>query len=138
MADSISRTLFNVLGNKEVKQQMLQTLISITPNISRDDIDLGFKTRYFARYASQRDGSIYELNGSQYAGIEDNSLFQKTTVSWIIRGKLEDTILTLQDGTTILVKGVISKNKALVTIANNDLPGLVGYLQNYMEYWAGE
>lgn len=138
MANSIPSILFNALGDKQVKQQLLQTLTTTTPFIIEDDITRGFKTRYFAKYTSQRDGTIYELNGSQYAGIENNSLFQKTTINWIIKGPLQDTVLTLKDGTNILVKGVISKNKALVTIANNDVPGIVGYLQNYMEYWSGE
>ena len=117
---------------------MLQTLTTTTPFVSLSDIDRGFKTRYFARYATQRDGTIYELTGTQYASIENNSLFLKTTINWIIKGPLQDTVLTLKDGTDILVKGVISKNKALVTIANNEVPGIVHYLQNYMEYWSGE
>jgi hypothetical protein len=138
MSDSISPILFNVLGNTEVKQQMLETLTTTTPSVNLDDINRGFKTRYFARYATQRDGTIYELTGTQYASIENNSLFLKTTINWIIKGPLQDTVLTLKDGTDILVKGVISKNKALVTIANNEVPGIVHYLQNYMEYWSGE
>lgn len=138
MANSMSPVLFNALGNTYIKQQMLQSLSNIIPTITLDDIDTGYKTRYFAKYISQRDGTIYELNGAQYASIEDNSLFQKTTINWLIKGALQDTVLTLKDGTDILVKGVISKNKALVVVANDELPGLVRHLQNYMEFWSGE
>lgn len=138
MANNISPILFNALGNIQVKQQMLQTLTSTIPTISQIDIDAGFKTRYFAKYASQRDGTIYEINGSQYASVESNSLFLKTTINWVIKGKIQDTILTLGDGTTILVKGVISTNKGLVTIANDELPGIIRHLQNYLEFWSGE
>lgn len=138
MADSIAPILFNVLGNVETKQKFTETLINVTPIISKTDIEAGFKTRYFAKYTAQRDGDIYELDGSQYALIEDNALFQKTTINWIIRGPLQDTVLTLKDGTSILVKGVISKNKVLVAIANDNLPGIIRHLVNYMEYWSGE
>lgn len=138
MNNFISAPLFNTLGNTTVKQNMLQTLINVTPIIARTDVDAGFKTRYFAKYTAQRDGDIYELDGSQYALIEDNSLFQKTTINWIIKGPLQDTVLTLKDGTNILVKGVISKNKALVAIANDNLPGINRHLVNYIEYWSGE
>jgi hypothetical protein len=81
---------------------------------------------------------IYELDGGQYAAIEDNNLFRKTTIDWIIRGKLEDTILTLPSGDNILIKGVISQNKELLSLAEEKLPGITNHLRNYMEFWSGE
>jgi hypothetical protein len=138
MANQISIPVFNATGNKLVKQNMLATLTNISPTVTQEDITLGIKERYFARYKAQRDGTIYEIAGDAYASIENNSLFVKTRINWIIRGKIEDTLLTLQDGTTILVKGVISQNKALLSIANEQLPGIMEHLQNYIEFWSGE
>jgi hypothetical protein len=46
--------------------------------------------------------------------------------------------VTFFDGSSILVKGVISQNQALIDIANEKIPGIVYHLQNHMEYWVGE
>lgn len=138
MADQISILAYTSLGNTLLKQNLRDTLDYVSPTITPQDIVIGIKERYFARYKAQRDGTICELSGDKYAAIENNSLFIKTTINWIIRGKLEDTLLTLQDGTTILVKGVISQNKALAGIANEQLPGILHHLQNYIEFWSGE
>lgn len=138
MTTLFSPILFSNLGNTTVKRQMLQVVNNITPSITQEDIDRGTKLRYFARYKTQKDGIIYELNGGQYESIENNSLFSKTTINWIIRGKLEDTVLTLGDGTSILVKGVISQNQALLDIAVNDISNIKDHLQNHMEFWVGE
>ena len=138
MADQISLPVFNALGNTLIKQNMHATITNVSPTVTQEDINLGIKERYFARYKSQRDATICELTGDTYAAIENNSLFAKTTINWIIRGRLEDTLLTLQDGTTILIKGVISQNKALLGIASEELPGITEHLQNYIEFWSGE
>jgi len=130
--------LFESLGNTNVKQQLLATINNVIPTISNEDIERKIKTRYFAKYATQRNGMIYELGGGQYASIQSNNLFLKTTIDWIIRGKLEDTILTLPSDTNILIKGVISQNKTLVALAEEELPGITNHLKNYVEFYSGE
>lgn len=130
--------LFESLGNTNVKQQLLATINNVIPTISNEDIERKIKTRYFAKYATQRNGMIYELDGGQYASIQSNNLFLKTTIDWIIRGKLEDTILTLPSDTNILIKGVISQNKTLVALAEEELPGITNHLKNYVEFYSGE
>ncbi len=138
MAEDISLGVFNSIGNRYAKQQMLQTLKVTKPIVTNNDIEEGIKTRYFARYKSDRYGTIYELSEGDYFAIEQNSLFQKTKIDWIIRGRLQDIALTLGDGTSMLVKGVISQNQALLAIANEKIPGIIQHLQNHMEYWSGE
>lgn len=138
MNNGMSPRLFEMLGNVELKKQLLTSIINVRPVITEDDVINKIKTRYFARYMSQRDGTIYELDNRQYELIENNSLFRKTTIDWVIRGQIEDTILTLPNQTNILVKGVISQNKLLVTLAQKELPGIINHLKNYVEFWAGE
>lgn len=130
--------LFERLGNTNVKQQLLATVNNVVPTISAEDIERKIKTRYFAKYATQRNGTIYELDGGQYSRIQNNSLFLKTTIDWIIRGKLEDTVLTLPAGDNILIKGVISQNKILVALSEQELPGITNHLRNYVEFYSGE
>ena len=130
--------MFESLGNTNVKQQLLATINNVIPTISAEDIERRIKTRYFAKYATQRNGTIYELDGGQYSLIQNNNLFLKTTIDWIIRGKLEDTVLTLPAGDNILIKGVISQNKVLVALAEEELPGITNHLKNYVEFYSGE
>ena len=132
------RELFNNLGDQYVKAKMSQTLVSIVPSITKKDIQTGIKTRYFAKYTTQRNGTIYEIDGGQYAYISNNPLFTITTIDWIIRGRLEDRVLTLSGGTSILIKGVLSQNKELLSIAEAELSGITNHLRNYMEFWIGE
>lgn len=138
MANNMSLTVFGSLGNVDSKKKLLQTLKTTQPIITDSDKEVGVKTRYFARYQAHRNGSIYEINESDYSNIEDNGLFQKIKIDWIIRGRLQDMALTIGDGTTILIKGVISQNQALLAIASETMPGIMEHLQNHMEYWAGE
>jgi hypothetical protein len=138
MAREMSKPLFEFLGNTNVKQKLLVTIRNVIPSVSQEDIQRKIKTRYFAKYTTQRDGLIYELDGGQYSSIEKNPLFRKTSIDWIIRGKLEDTILTLSSGDNILIKGVISQNKALLALAEEELPGITNHLRNYVEFYSGE
>jgi len=130
--------LFERLGNTNVKQALLSTISNVIPTISQEDIRRRIKIRYFAKYTTQRNGLIYELDGGQYSRIENNSLFLKTTIDWIIVGKLEDTVLTLPSGDNILIKGVISQNKTLVALSEEELPGITNHLRNYVEFYSGE
>ena len=98
MADSIPPSLFNSLGDIRAKRRLSATIENVIPTISREDVERKIKTRYFAKYTAQRNGNIYEITGGQYSSIENNPLFRKTSIDWIIRGKLEDTILTLGNG----------------------------------------
>lgn len=138
MADNIPENLFRVLGNTNIKKQFLVMVRNVIPAITQEDIERKVKTRYFAKLTTQRNGTIYELDGGQYSLIQNNSLYRKTTIDWIIRGKLEDTILTLPSGDNILIKGVISQNKELLGIAEAELPGITNHVRNYMEFWSGE
>lgn len=135
---NIPVNLFETLGDTNTKKQLLATIRNVVPTINAEDIQRKVKTRYFAKYTTQRNGLIYELDGGQYSSIENNSLFRKTTIDWIIRGKLEDTVLTLPSGDNILIKGVVSQNKTLVALAEEELPGITNHLRNYVEFYSGE
>lgn len=134
----IPMNVFNSIGDTDTKSKLLEILKSTQPVISDSDKQIGVKTRYFARYQAHRNGNIYEISESDYNTIEQNGLFQKTKIDWIIRGRLEDIALTIGDGSTILIKGVISQNQTLLAIASETMPGIMQHLQNHMEYWAGE
>lgn len=130
--------VFDALGNTNAKKDLLVTIATVTPTITADDIQSRIKTRYFAKYTTQRNGLIYEIDGGTYSAIKNNPLFRKTTIDWIIRGKLEDTILTLPSGDNILIKGVVSQNKVLLSLAEEELPGITNHLRNYVELYSGE
>jgi hypothetical protein len=138
MLDNIPRSLFNALGDTQTKAKLAVTITNVTPTITNQDIQSKVKTRYFAKYTSHRNGTIYEITQSTYSTISNNSLFRKTSINWILRGKLEDTVLTLPNGENILIKGVISQNKTLVALAEEELPGIINHLRNYAEFYSGE
>lgn len=138
MADFISPNLFNALGDKQRKAKLLQSIRNVSPTVTPLDVRRELKTRYFAKYTSQKNGLIYEVDAAQYQLIRNNPLFYKTSIDWIIRGKLEDTILTFADGSNMLVKGVISQNKTSVAVSESELPGIVRHLTNYIELYVGE
>jgi len=138
MADFIPPSLFNSLGDIGSKRKLSAVITNVIPKLTQEDIEKKIKTRYFAKYTVQRNGNIFELDGGQYSSIQNNSLFRKTTIDWIIRGKLEDTILTLGSGDNILIKGVVSQNKTLVALAEEELPGITNHLKNYVEFYSGE
>lgn len=136
--NNIPNRLFSVLGDTNLKNKLTNSVVNIIPSITTDDFQNGILTRYFAKRTTQRDGTIFEIDNGQFVSIRNNNLFRKTTIDWIIRGKLEDTILTLPGGDNILIKGVISQNKALLGLAEEELPGITNHMQNYMELYSGE
>jgi len=138
MLNNIPRLLFDSLGDTYTKSKLSVTITNVRPTITQEDIQSKVKTRYFAKYASQRNGTIYEITGGVYSNILNNSLFRKTSIDWIIVGKLEDTLLTLPSGDNILIKGVINQNKTLVALAEEELPGIINHLRNYVEFYSGE
>jgi hypothetical protein len=138
MADTIPFDIYNKTGDVFAKRRMLFTLKTTKTIPTDDDKSVGIVTRYFAKYTAKRIGEIYEISEQDYTLIEDNALFRKTKIDWIIKGRLHDSVLTLVDGTSILIKGVISQNQELSAIANDEVPGLIQHLQDHMEYWIGE
>jgi len=138
MLNNIPRLLFDSLGDTYTKSKLSVTITNVRPTITQEDIQSKVKTRYFAKYASQRNGTIYEITGGIYYNLSNNSLFRKTSIDWIIVGKLEDTLLTLPGGENILIKGVINQNKTLVALAEEELPGIINHLRNYVEFYSGE
>lgn len=138
MAQNIPLNIYTILGDSTTKRKMAQLLRNTQPIVTNEEKENGVKTRYFARYKSNRNGSIYELSQLDYNQVENNPLFQKAEIDWIIKGRLQDTVLTFVDGSSIIVKGVISQNQALLAIANDKIPGIIQHLQNHMEYWVGE
>lgn len=138
MMKDIPNQLFSVLGNTGLKSKLTTGVVNIIPFVTADDFNRGILTRYFAKRTVQRRGTIYEIDSGQFTSIQNNNIFRKTSIDWIIRGKLEDTLLTLPSGDNILIKGVISQNKALLGIAEEELPGITNHLQNYMEFYSGE
>jgi hypothetical protein len=138
MLTNIPRPLFEILGDTNTKNKLSLTITNVSPSITDEDIRRKVKSRYFAKYTSQRYGTVFEITGGMYSNILNNPLFRKTKIDWIICGKLEDTILTLPSGDNILIKGVISQNKALLGLAEEELPGITNHLRNYMEFYSGE
>ena len=138
MLSNIPRPLFESLGDTNTKNKLSLTITNVAPSITDEDIRRRIKSRYFAKYTSQRYGTIFEITGCMYSNVLNNPLFRKTKIDWIICGKLEDTVLTLPTGDNILIKGVISQNKALLGLAEEELPGITNHLRNYMEFYSGE
>ena len=138
MLNNIPRPLFDALGDIYTKNRLSVAITNVRPTITQDDIRQKVKTRYFAKYTSQRNGTIYEITSGVYSNILNNSLFRKTSIDWIIVGKLEDSVLTLPSGENILIKGVINQNKTLVALAEEELPGIINHLRNYAEFYSGE
>jgi hypothetical protein len=138
MLNNIPSILFDTLGDTNTKNKFAVTITNVRPTITQQDIQSKVKTRYFAKYATQRNGTVYEITGGVYSNLLNNSLFLKTSIDWIIVGKLEDTVLTLPSGDNILIKGVLSQNKILVALAEEELPGIINHLRNYAEFYSGE
>jgi hypothetical protein len=138
MLNNIPSILFDTLGDTNTKRKFAVTITNVRPTITQQDIQSKVKTRYFAKYATQRNGTVYEITGGVYSNLLNNSLFLKTSIDWIIVGKLEDTVLTLPSGDNILIKGVLSQNKILVALAEEELPGIINHLRNYAEFYSGE
>lgn len=93
------------------------------PVPSTQDYDQGYVTRYFIRKANNVDAKIIEINNTQWGQIGsqiDPYLYMKTSLPWKLTGDIKD---------------VESTNFKITRKYNEELPGLIKYLQNYTELY---
>jgi hypothetical protein len=100
------------------------------PKITLDDIQAGYITRYFLQILSNK--IVLEIDKTQYDRFGKNSLYTVISLKWYINGKLEDT--TSPNG---LVKGVLSKNSAVLDYYKAIIPELTYIIRSNTQYVIG-
>lgn len=124
----------------DLSRQPIPDVSSFTPIISNADVVRGEIVRYFARPSGSTDvQDILEISPTTFQQLKGNSGYRITSIRWKISGKLDDIIsLTTTGDPYIFYKGVLSCNKDIVKLANDELPGLIDYIRNYKRFWQGE
>ena len=102
---------------------------NVTINIS--DIKKTWITRYFVQ--RQTDYVIIEIDLLQINDLNSNlidpNLYKSVKLNWFIAGPLHDS------GTTIVTRGVLTKNKLAVNAAEKIIPGIRNRLNNLSELY---
>ena len=87
-------------------------------SISKKDRDMGFVTRYFAKYLLDGEGTIFEISPTNYES--GGKLYKVVSISWVISG---DKIFTEL------------KNRYSILVAEEKLSGIRYHLANPLEFY---
>ena len=119
--------------NASTKQK---SLVSHFPNPIKNDYDLGYIDRYFAKQINNR-GYITEISPQQYTDIKngavgyDVSMIQAISIRWKLTGPLNAVRISQFD----VRAGIVDTNKRLVEAANPNFFGLVEFIGgNYAKF----
>jgi len=106
--------------------------INIKPSITKSDIQLGYITRYFVKFVS--DKQIYEVDNTQYNIFVKNPFYTTIQLKWYINGQIEDIITPTGE----VIKGTRQRNASSIDYYDMELPGLRFVLRNPLELYFGK
>lgn len=94
-------------------------IVPFIPNISDEDIDRGYITRFFIQKSNDRDAVIYEIRKKSISKFSNNSFYIITSLDWRIRGTEEE---------------VKKSNSISVQLASKEIPKISLYLPNLLQF----
>lgn len=100
------------------------------PNPTDVDYNKGFIIRYFIKRVNGDNTTIREVSMDNYKQLQSNPLYLTTSLTWILKGKLEGTYM----GGTIVLPGVLIYNDRAVKTAERVIPGLGMLLNNLAQF----
>lgn len=106
-------------------------VVDYNPQITQGDVSNGVISRFFARQANQPKGQITEISPSVYGQLTSNPFWQVIEMDWRISGPLNDVTGAM----TPTVPGAITANKMALQIANQEMPGMIYKVLNYVQYY---
>ncbi len=119
---------------KQLKPDLKTKYKSVNPfnvTISAVDVKKTWITRYFVQ--RQTDYAIIEINLDQIndlnSSLIDPNLYKSIKLNWFIAGPLQDS------GTNIITRGVLTKNKMAVNVAEKTIPSIRNRLSNLSEFY---
>jgi len=131
---SLLNKLFKSPNDKKKWANMVaKTPSTIVPVVTQSDVKDGHIYRYFARPINDVK-NIVEIDKTQYKSFKKNPLYITTEIRWKIIGKINTA--TSPDG--VKNEGVRDINIRTVSTKDLTFGGLVDYIIDYTEFWAGE
>ena len=124
-SDSISPTPLSAKGYSGEATNTSSTTHYI-PTPSDSDYTAGYIVRYFVKRVNGDVSTIRELTKEDYNAIQNDPLYTRSSITWLIKGKLEPTYM----GSLVVVPGVIEHNFRAIRAAEKVTPGLSFYLVN--------
>lgn len=136
LADKEAGRVYYFLRKPPKTLTMKPPMVDYYPEITEDDVDKGYVTRYFIRQSNHRTGEIIEIDSGTYRKFKTNPLYKTIELEWKITGKLDDVFGPMdKNSPTRLITGVLTANRLAVEEADKDMPGLKNKLLNYAQFW---
>ena len=105
----------------------------------------GYVLRYFAAKANHIDEQVFEVTRRDYEFLKTNQYIITGTLSWIIKGPLEDREFLIYTGNPtfegsrepINIPGVLTQNESAVRFLSKKIPAVKNYLTDYKQFYVG-
>jgi len=110
--------------------KLLQTIVPYRPEIAQRDLDRGIIWRYFVSRSHLVKSEVVEVSSSYFSLYDFNPTIIGITVRWVIRGKLDDSVLMVYTGRRddvpdrVIIPGVRTQNRASIEEAAETIPAL--------------
>lgn len=104
---------------------------TIVPTPSASDYENGFIERYFLRVSFDSNGFVYEVNENVFDSYLENSFWVGEKLFWRISGPIDTTY---DDSGNVKDKGVVSSNKASISISSLKIKNISLYLPNLKQF----
>jgi len=111
-------------------------LIQHSPVVSDTMKEIGVFTRFFGHYIT-RPTAVFELDGVTYNTFLSNPFYTMAKLSWYVRGP-KYTVTRNIRGTDTIIVGVEDSNKESVKEVLLTMPGLLSYINDYLQFYVGE
>jgi len=105
------------------------------PIITKPDVDKGSINRYFAKQSNLSDGEIIEISETHYNDLVNVPLYDTATITWRIKGRVEDVKNPNSGGPTLLYMGVLTSNTLAIKDGDRQIPGLRLKLIDPLEFF---
>lgn len=122
------------------------TILDYVPMITEQDEARGYVPRYFITKSNHITTTVHEVSRKEYDRLKGKDIMVSGYINWVIRGKLEDTILSVHTGNPtyengyepITIPGVLTQNEGAVRFLGRKIPALINYLRRYDQFYVGE
>jgi len=122
--------------NAYLMKNFKDALIQHIPVVNDTMKEIGVFTRFFGHYIT-RPTAVFELDGVTYNKFLTNPFYVVTKLSWYVRGPKYTVTRNIRGVDTIIV-GVEDSNKESVKEVLLTMPGLLSYINDYLQFYVGE
>lgn len=116
---AINTEKYRKIKSRDISEFDNISIKSYVPNPDENDYKRGYIKRYFTQRVNDNNSTIFELSEFSYNSISNNPFYKIVFIDWRLTGKVEE---------------IKESNFKSVRFYSKDMPKLIMYLPNYLQF----